>query len=114
MVEDAKEPTDLLALARQLLDQAGQSTAGRAARTLTTGAGIPLKQSLLALKAGTALQEHAAPGIATIQVLIGAGRLISNGTTTPLLAGEWAAIPDAPHSLEAAEDLAALLTVGSA
>lgn len=106
-------PVSLLEVARELLDEARRGDAGRAARTLTPGAGRPLKQTLLALTAGATLQEHVAPGPATIQMLMGEARLISEGKTTPLLAGEWAIIPDAAHSLEATADLAALLTVGT-
>ncbi|MGZ4317393.1 MAG: cupin domain-containing protein [Gaiellaceae bacterium] len=106
-------PVDLLEVARELLDEARRSDAGRAARTLTPGAGKPLKQTLLALKAGASLQEHVAPGPATIQILTGEASLTSEGKTTPLLAGEWASIPEATHSLEATADLAALLTVAT-
>ena len=106
-------PQDLLELGRELLDEARRNDAGRAARTLTPGAGSPLKQTVLALTAGASLQDHAAPGAATIQILIGAARLTSEGVSTPLLAGEWANIPDAVHGLEATEDLAVLLTVAS-
>jgi quercetin dioxygenase-like cupin family protein len=54
-----------------------------------------------------------APGPATIQILIGVAHLTSEGGTTFLSAGEWARIPEAIHGLEAAEDLAALLTVAT-
>lgn len=109
-----EDPTDLLEIARELLDEARRNDAGRAARTLTPGAGSPLKQTVLVLTAGASLREHAAPGAATIQVLMGAAHLTSEGTSMPLLAGEWASIPDAVHGLEATEDLAVLLTVASA
>lgn len=107
-------PLDLLAASRELLAKARNGDAGRAARTLTPGEGVPLKQTLLALVAGATLQDHVAPGPATIQILIGMARLTTEGETTLLSAGEWAIIPQASHNLEAAEDLAALLTVASA
>lgn len=108
------DPLDLLEAARASLDQARGKDAGRAARTLTPGAGVPLKQTLLALAAGATMQEHVAPGPATIQILVGVARLTSEQGMTVLSAGEWATIPDTTHSLEAAEDVAALLTVASA
>ena len=107
-------PLDLLEASRGLLTEARHSDAGRAARTLTPGAGAPLKQTLLALAAGASLQEHVAPGPATIQILIGTARLTTEGGTTLLSAGEWAIIPETSHGLESAEDLVALLTVSSA
>ena len=108
---EPEAPIDLVEASRALLGEARRSDAGRAARTLTPGAGVPLKQTLLALSAGASLQDHVAPGPATIQILIGVARLTSAGQTTLLSAGEWANIPDATHGLEAAEDVAALLTV---
>jgi quercetin dioxygenase-like cupin family protein len=107
-------PLDLFEMAKELLDEARHSHAGRAARTLTPGAGVPLKQTLLALAAGASLQEHMAPSPATIQILIGVAHLTSAGERTLLSVGEWASIPEATHGLEAAEDLAALLTVATA
>lgn len=111
---DAGTPLDLHEAARDVLAEALRSDAGRAARTLTPGSGAPLKQTLLALTAGSSLQEHAAPGPATIQIVVGRAHLTCEGKTTQLSAGEWAAIPEAPHGLEAMEDTAALLTVASA
>lgn len=109
-----QDPIALAEAGQGLLDEARGNDAGRAGRTLTPGAGSSLKQSLLALTAGASLQDHASPGAATIQVLIGAARLTSEGASTSLLAGEWARIPDAVHALEATEDLVVLLTVASA
>ena len=110
---DSEGPLDLLEAARELLDAARRSDVGRAARTLTPGRGVPLKQTLLALAAGANLQEHEAPGAATIQILVGTARLVSKEETTLLSSGEWAGIPNTTHSLEAIEDVAALLTVAS-
>lgn len=111
---ESEGPIDLVEASQALLDEARRGDTGRAARTLTPGAGASLKQTLLALTAGNSLQEHVAPGSATIQILIGVARLTAQGSSTVLSAGEWATIPDTSHALDAVEDVAALLTVASA
>lgn len=102
---------DLHAAARTLLDQAGDLDAGRSARTLTPRVGGPLKQTLMALRAGRRLAEHRAPGPATLQVLEGSVTLAAGDRTITLAAGEWAVIPDEIHDLSAQVDAVVLLTV---
>jgi hypothetical protein len=63
---------DLATTAVKLLERAA-APAGRAALSLVSGAGAPLKQTLLALRGGVHLAEHNAPGAATLQVLWGPG-----------------------------------------
>lgn len=104
-------PVDLVELGEELLDQARELQAGRSARTLTPGAGAALKQTLLALTEGVGLQEHTAPGPATIQVLRGEVRLGAADTKVEISAGQWAPIPDEPHDLVALTDATVLLTV---
>lgn len=101
---------DLGGAADDLLAQAADGN-GRAARTLTPGAGARLKQTLLALTAGTELADHAAPGSATIQVLRGSATLRWDDTSLAVPAGHWAVIPEQQHGLHADEDTVALLTV---
>ncbi len=102
---------DLLDAARGLLDQAAGLAAGRAARTLTPGAGTPLKQTLLALSEGQGLDEHQAPGPATLQVLVGEVVLRTGDTALPLGPHHWTIVPLAPHELRATTDAVVLLTV---
>lgn len=109
--ETPSAPVALTDLADELLEQAHELQAGRSARTLTPGAGAALKQTLLALTEGVGLQEHTAPGPATIQVLQGEVRLGTADTTTEVSAGQWAPIPDEPHDLLALTDATLLLTV---
>lgn len=101
-------------IAAELLDEARAASARRAARTLTPGRDAALSQTVLALLAGTALGEHPAPGLATLQVLTGRGELIAGDEHLEVRAGQWTAIPDRPHSLRADEDLVVLLTVSAA
>jgi quercetin dioxygenase-like cupin family protein len=72
------EVHNLAAAAITLLERAAAAPAGRAALTLVPGAGVPLKQTLLALRGGVQLAEHDAPGAATLQVLQGRVRLVTS------------------------------------
>lgn len=102
---------DLRAAGDELLASASTRPNGRAARTLTPGAGTALSQTLLALTAGNELQEHVAPGPATLQVLAGHAVVTAGGDTVEIAAGQWSVIPPRPHGLRAEQDLVALLTV---
>ena len=104
----------LAAIGNELLQQARGLDAGRAARTLTPGAGGALKQTVLALVGGARLAEHTTPGPATIQVLSGHVRLGTTAGGTELVAGQWAPVPDELHDLTATSDAAVLLTVAAA
>jgi quercetin dioxygenase-like cupin family protein len=102
---------DLEELGTDLLADARQRPAGRAATTLTPGGG-ELKQVVLALAAGHVLQDHRAPGAATLQLLTGCVRLTWGETSQIVRTGDWVAIPDAVHGVTAIEDSVTLLTVG--
>ncbi|MFR9787460.1 cupin domain-containing protein [Streptomyces sp. MB22_4] len=93
------------------LERAAASSTGRSAETLFGGHEHRLRQTLLALRAGTGLAEHENPGEATLLVLRGRVRLHSGDESWEGSAGDLLAIPPARHSLEALEDSAALLTV---
>jgi quercetin dioxygenase-like cupin family protein len=102
---------DLREAADEVLTQARSLSAGRSGRTLTPGAGAPLKQTLLALTAGAKLQEHASPGPTTLLGLIGTVVLHHEGGETRIVEGAWVACPAGPHSLEADADAVVLITV---
>lgn len=109
--EQPRGAFDLAEAARELLEQAGGLSAGRAARTLTPGAGAPLKQTLLALTSGQRLDAHEAPGPATVHVLSGEVSLRTGDDELQLRQGHWAAIPSVEHDLGAETDAVVLLTV---
>jgi quercetin dioxygenase-like cupin family protein len=103
--------TSLIALADDLLAQAREAHAGRAASTLHPFDDGRIRQTVIAMTAGTALSDHESPGEATLQVLRGDVRLTWAGDALDLAAGDFAPIPPQRHGLEAAGDAVVLLTV---
>jgi quercetin dioxygenase-like cupin family protein len=97
------------AVAREQLRKA-TATGGRSATTVVGGHERALRQTVIALVAGSVLAEHANPGEATVQVLHGRVRLVAGDTAWEGRAGDLVTIPDAVHRLEALEDAAVLLT----
>ncbi len=104
-------PSSLSVLAEEQLALAWATGSGRSARTVHGGSGGPLRQTLVALVAGRALEEHASPGEATLQVLRGRVRLVAQDRSWSGSAGDLLVIPDARHALHADEDSVVLLTV---
>jgi quercetin dioxygenase-like cupin family protein len=103
--------TSLTALAREQLELALVASSGRSARTVFGGSEHHLRQTLIALASGRMLDEHNNPGDATVHVLHGRVRLSSGEVSWDGASGHLIAVPNAPHSLEALEDSAVLLTV---
>lgn len=84
---------------------------GRAAETVYGGHEKTLRQTVIALTAGTSLAEHENPGEATVFVLDGRVRLASAAASWEGRKGDLLIVPPARHSLEALTDAAVLLTV---
>ena len=99
--------------ATSLLGEARDGSSGRAARTLQAEAHAPLKQTLLALRASQSLDDHTAPGPATVMVLQGSVLLRSSTEELALGAGDWAPVPKTTHSVHALDDAVLLLTVAA-
>ena len=70
-----------------------------------------LRQTLIALTAGSELAEHRSPGEATLQVLHGRVRLTTATDSREAVAGDHLVIPAERHGLTAVDDSAVLLTV---
>jgi quercetin dioxygenase-like cupin family protein len=102
---------DIPLAAEQVLAEARAAKAGRAGRTLTPGAGVPLKQALLALTEGEVLADHESPGDATLHLLSGSIRLTAGDRTIELDAGGYTAIPPVRHGVESLSDAVMLITV---
>jgi quercetin dioxygenase-like cupin family protein len=101
----------LEALGRELLERAAAAGGGRTADTVVGGHERALRQTVIALAAGSGLAEHENPGEATMQVLSGRVRLSANGQSWDGRSGDLLIVPDARHSLQALEASAVLLTV---
>ncbi|WP_406841857.1 cupin domain-containing protein (plasmid) [Streptomyces sp. AHU1] len=101
----------LEAEAREQMERAAEASTGRSARTVYGGHEHTLRQTVLALTAGTELAEHENPGEATLLVLHGRVRLVSGDTSWDGRTGDLIVIPVARHSLQALDDAAVLLTV---
>lgn len=98
--------------AAELLDEARNAPAQRAARTLISGAAQ--RATLIALLSGSQLAEHSSPPAASLQVLSGRVRLVAGDSVWPLDGGDLIAIPPQRHSLHADADAVVLLTVAVA
>ena len=101
----------LTALVSQHLEAAAKASSGRSAHTVYGGHEHALRQTLIALRAGSQLDEHQNPGEATLQVLQGRVTLTAGDDAWSGSRGDFITIPDAIHSLEAVEDSVVLLTV---
>ncbi|MEU4269321.1 cupin [Streptomyces sp. NPDC026092] len=99
---------DLADLADEHLAAARSAPHGRSAQVVMHD-GV-LRQSVIALLAGTALDEHNAPPAASLMVLRGRVKLTTAGWSDELSAGELKMIPKERHGLLAVEDAVVLLT----
>ena len=70
----------LTALVRHHLEKASSASSGRSAHTIYGGHEHALRQTLIALRAGSNLDEHENPGEATLQVLHGRVTLVAGDT----------------------------------
>ncbi len=108
------EKFSLDAIAREQARRAATAPGGRSAETVYGGHEHSLRQTVVALTAGSSLDEHESPGEATVQVLRGRVRMIAGDVTWEGRSGDLLVVPDARHALEAVEDSAILLTVSKA
>lgn len=101
----------LTALARVQLEQAHAAGNGRSAKTVWGGHERVMRQTLIALTAGSELAEHENPGEATIQVLTGRVRLDADGHQWEGRQGDLLLVPPTRHALHAQADSVILLSV---
>ncbi|MEU3202442.1 MULTISPECIES: cupin domain-containing protein [Streptomyces] len=99
---------DLNALAEEHLTAARASAHGRSAHLLIQEP--PLRQTVIALTSGSALDEHNAPPAASLLVLRGTVRLTAGSGDAELPAGTLHPVPQERHGLLALQDAVVLLT----
>jgi quercetin dioxygenase-like cupin family protein len=99
------------ALARELLGQASDASDARAARTVIGGHESTLRQTVVALVKDAALTERSNVGEASVFVLRGRVMLTADGQNWEGRDGDLLILPDKPHSVQALQDSAVLLTV---
>ncbi|MDH6578951.1 cupin [Kitasatospora sp. MAP5-34] len=99
---------DLRALADEHAAKAAASPHGRSAH-LVLHDGV-LRQTIIALTAGSSLDEHNAPAAASLQVLRGRVSLTIAGRRQELTSDRLYPIPQERHGLLANEDTVVLLT----
>ncbi len=105
------EKISLTALARQHMESARSASSGRSAHTVYGGHEHSLRQTMLALTEGSALDDHESPGEATLQVIQGRVRLTAAEHSWEGSAGDHIVIPRVRHGLQALQDSVVLLTV---
>ena len=108
------EKFSLDAIAREQAKRAAAASSGRSAETVYGGHEHALRQTVLALTAGSSLAEHESPGEATVQVLRGRVQLTAGSVTWDGRAGDLLVVPRARHALQAVQDAVVLLTVSKA
>jgi quercetin dioxygenase-like cupin family protein len=101
----------LTALLRHQLEIARTESSGRSAHTVNGGHEHVLRQTMVALRAGSVLAEHENPGEATVQVLHGRITLVAGDDRWNGSPGDLLSIPESRHALEAVADSVVLLTV---
>lgn len=96
--------------ARQLLEKARSSTAGRAAHMVSGGPATVMTQTVIALKQGSRLDEHENPGEATIHVLEGVVSIGAGEQSWVARKGDILTVPNVRHHLTATTDAVIFLT----
>ena len=93
------EKFSLEAIAREQSSRAAASSSGRSSETVYGGHEHVLRQTVIALKAGSSLDEHENPGEATVQVLRGRVRLTAGPVAWDGRSGDLLVVPDSRHAL---------------
>ena len=101
----------LMSMAEKLMEEAASATSGRSSLTLAHGDEMTLV--LVALKAGTTLEEHSAPAAATVITL--SGNIIFTTSAEKITLEQGGAVTftaDILHAVYASGDSAFLIVIG--
>ena len=101
----------LPALVRHHLAASQSASSGRSAHTIYGGHEHSLRQTLMAMTAGSTLDDHESPGESTLQVLQGRVRVTNSSAGWDGSPGDHIILPRVRHGLHAVEDSVVLLTV---
>jgi quercetin dioxygenase-like cupin family protein len=110
--QDDPDRYDLDRLCEEHLARARADAHGRSAHLVLHQG--PLRQTVIALTAGSALVEHNAPLAASVQALRGSVVLTAAGGDLTIGEGTIQAVPQERHGLRALEDAVVLLTAVTA
>ena len=105
------EKISLTALAREHLETARAASSGRSSHTVYGGHEHSLRQTLMAMTAGSSLDDHESPGESTLQVLHGRVRVTNSSGRWDGYARRSHHPARVRHGLHAVEDSVVLLTV---
>lgn len=106
---------NLQTIAATAAQRARDAHNGRGAESVISGATQALRQTVIAMTAGTVLAEHESPGEATLQVISGTVELgTAGGGGEAGEPGDLLVIPAERHDLRATTDAVVLLTVAKA
>ena len=107
-MHDERTKHDLATLADDHLAKARVDAHGRSAEVVLHD-GF-LRQTVIAIASGCALDEHNAPPAASVQVLRGRVRITAGEASQELGIGQLSGVPKVRHGLLALEDAVVLLT----
>ena len=101
----------LMSMAEKLMEEANSARSGRASLTLAHGEEMTLV--LVALKAGTTLEDHSAPAAASVITVSGNIIFTTSSEKITLEQGEAVTFTaDVVHAVYASEDSAFLIVIG--
>ena len=105
------EKFSLTALARLQLETARRTPNGRGSKTVYGGHEHVLRQTVIAMVAGSEMKEHENPDEATIYVFQGRVNMVAGDVSWNGSPGDLLIVPASRHSLQAIEDSVILMTV---
>jgi len=107
---EVMNPVNLDEVVATLMTTAQSASSGRAARMVAGGRATVMTQTVIALTAGSRLDDHENPGEATVFVMDGEIEVGVEDQTLTGATGDLIIVPDVRHHLTAAVDSIILFT----